>query len=303
MTQNKPIELFGVNVDGPVDLSVSPWIDLINETPTEPFKEVTCPYRQHVGDLYTDTGIGLNCSKIRKANPNPLIGNCIMRKTTPQGDVQDWIVCPERFNQNQIIFKDCLRFLEEGDYSVVKELTIGSSGNLDFAVTAQDQSGDVIDFVGIEVQACGTGGSGPIWTARNDFLNGAMNENYSFSLNQKDASKKILVQLLHKARQIARWRKNTVLVIQDFFLDHLRHSYAIDSHFHDQDLNDFIHIHAYHVEEKNGQFEIELKEAISSDMVGLSMVLISNPNVSFASKGDFIGAAKTRIEEGKSSRV
>lgn len=287
MTGSYPVELFGLHVHAAVDLNAEPWLSLKAETAKEPFKKVVCHHRNSCISLFKNTGYGPHCTKIRKAEPNHLIGNCIVRKTKQKGEVEDWIVCPERFVEDQKIFRDCLRFLDGDSFTVVKEVKIGSDGNLDYAVVSRGHDDVIRDFVAIEVQACGTGGSGPIWVARNDFLKGKMKDNYNFSLNQKDASKKILVQLLHKARQIGRWRKNTVLVIQNHFLNHLRQAYAIDSHFHQQDLDDPVHIHSYKTVDHGDRITIELEEAISTDMIGLSMVLISNPEAAKAKRSDF----------------
>lgn len=107
------------------------------------------------------------------------------------------------------------------------------------------------------------------------------------------------MQLLHKARQVARWRKNTVLVIQDHFLEHLRNSYNIDAHFHDQDDQDFIHIHAYEAVNNGNNFEIKLKTALSTDMVGLSMALISNPASGYLPYSAIEEKILHRIEESR----
>ncbi len=304
MLKNGPLELFGQSTLTPCNQGTSPWTDLRSETADIPFKDATCPYKATVSGLYSHTGGGTNCDKIRKAKPNPLIGNCSVRKTKKGGAIQDWMVCPSRFLQNATIFHDCKRFLTPSpQYRVVRELSISSEGSLDFGITALDDEENVVDFVGIEVQACGTGGSGPIWDARNDYLNGSMKDDYSFSLNEKDASKKILVQLLHKARQIARWRKNTVLVIQDHFLEHLRAAYNVDAHFHQQDPADFIHIHSYSLNEDSGGFVIELTETLSTDMVGLSMALISNPGLQHTDYDKVAAAIDSRFAEGKFTDV
>lgn len=304
MPKNGPLELFGSSTLLPCDQTKEPWNSLLAETAQIPHKAVPCPFRKTVQGMYNHTGGGINCDKIRKAQPNPLIGNCSVRKAKAGGVVQDWIVCPSRFLQNATIFEDCKKFLAPASkYRAVRELSISSEGNLDFGLTALDDEDKVVDFVGIEVQACGTGGSGPIWTARNDYLSGNMKDDYRFSLNEKDASKKILVQLLHKARQIARWRKNTVLAIQDHFLEHLRKSYNIDGHFHKQDRLDFIHIHSYTLKQTGNNFEIELKEAISTDMVGLSMALISNPATKQTNYSKVAAAIDSRFAEGKFSDI
>lgn len=296
MLDNRPLEIFGWHTDKPCDPTQLPWSELKKETATSPHKTVPCPYRAAVSDLFAHTPTASSCDKIRKAKPNPLIGNCVVRKSSTK-QTHDWIVCPSRFLQDKVIFEDCKKLILPGaSYAVVRELSISTDGSLDFGLASLDATGKIIDFLGIEVQACGTGGSGSIWDARNDFLDGAIRHNYRFSLNEKDASKKILVQLLHKARQIARWRKNTVLVIQDVFLAHLRKAYNVDAHFHKQDAQDFVHIHSYKLIDKGGKLTMKLDEALSTDMIGLSMALISNPTVNYSKFSKIDDAVLARIK-------
>lgn len=301
---NRPLELFGRFTDLDCPQEEDPWAGLIAETTTTPYKDCVCPYRKSAAGLYEHTGVGTNCDKIRKAKPNPLIGNCVVRKSSRDGSFKDWIVCPSRFLERSLIFEDCKQFLEtSSEYRVVSELDIAKEGKMDFGLVAMGDNDAILDFVGIEVQACGTGGSGPIWTARNDYLEGKLGRNYSFSLNQKDASKKILVQLLHKSRQIARWRKNTVLAIQDHFLEHLRESYNIDAHFHPQDPQDFIHIHSYSISNDGEKLKMELTEALSTDTVGLSMTLISNPTSVYSGFDTLTSSLESRFSAGKFIKI
>ncbi len=265
---NIPLELFGhdTSTKRPTD---GIWKELKLESAQIPYKDIECPY--------TDS----KCDKIRKAAPNALIGNCSVRQTkTKLNEYQDWMVCPKRFEQDNIIFKDCVKLIkgEESDLKLTNEVNLKGVGNIDFALVNKGTNNELKDFLAIEVQGMGTSNSGDIWNARNDYLNDRMKKSYIFSLNQKDASKKILIQLLHKGAQLSRWRYSLVLVIQDYFLTHLREQYNIDTHFHKQDTQDFIHIHSYsYIKGDDGKYTIKLSEAISTDMLGLSMCLISNP--------------------------
>ena len=289
-SNNVPIELFGhdISTKCPPD---GIWKELKAETPDNPFKDIDCPYTNS------------KCDKIRKAAPNALIGNCTVRQTKAAlNSHQDWMVCPKRFEQDNIIFKDCIKLIkgEQTDLKVTNEIQLKGAGNIDFALISKGENNELKDFLGIEVQGMGTSNSGGIWNARNDYLDGNLKDNYVFSLNQKDASKKILIQLLHKGAQLSRWRYSLVLVIQDYFLDHLREQYNIDTHFHKQDTQDFIHIHSYsYLKGENGKYTIKLKEAISTDMLGLSMCLISNPAREYLPLSSLEERIVTREKEGK----
>lgn len=294
---NRPLEFFchSTNSAAPVDGN---WALLRAESKATPFKAFTCKHRDGMKELFAHTPTGTACDKIRKARPNPLIGNCSVRKTDAKGNNKDWIVCPSRFLEEGIIFKNCREMLNgDGKLHVFKELKIGNEGNADFVTALLDDENKIVDFVALEIQACGTGASGSIWDARNDYLDGTLRKDYNFSLNEKDASKKILVQLLHKARQVARWRKNTVLVIQDLFLEHLNKAYNLEAHFHKADSQDFVHIHSYKLVEEKGLFKLRLDKKLSTDLVGLSMALISNPSQTYYPLTKMEAALEKRLSE------
>ncbi len=272
----RPMEFFGqyTGLPAPI-LAGNDWDKLCKEQPDQPFKEFKCPFSHNT----------INCNKIRKAQPNPLIGNCVVRHCPKDEPDQDWIVCPKRFLQDLTVFTDCKSLLNPKckEIYLAQEVELAGYGNLDFALIGYDESGDVLDFLAIEVQSMGTSSSGSIWTARNDYLNGKLKDKYMYGLNQKDASKKIMVQLLHKGAQVARWRFRLVLLVQDYFLDHLRIAYNLETHFHEEDKQDFVYIYSYQLlfDENKNKFYLQKKESLSTDIIGLSMALISNPNTGY----------------------
>ena len=106
----RPIELFGRYTDLPCPNDELPWTALRNETRENPYIQAICPYKQQNAHLYEHTERNINCDKIRKQNPNPLIGNCSVRMHKRLTmEKKDWIVCPFRFMQSGTIFKDCAR--------------------------------------------------------------------------------------------------------------------------------------------------------------------------------------------------
>ena len=173
---------------------------------------------------------------------------------------------------------------------------------MDFGLhSLQDE--EIFDFVGIEVQAMGTTSSGPIWDARNDYLSGSLKSHYRYGVNLKDASKKILVQMLHKGRQLSRMHKKYVLVIQDGLLEHLLERYDLSS-FREADSGDFVHIHAYSlVKEGESSYGLQLSKKLSSDGVDLPRILDSNPSLPRYTFSDVQGKLKKKVESGSSRPI
>ncbi len=267
------LELFGHPVKLPKPTGDIHWRKLSAETATAPYRDFPCPFSPSQA-----------CNKIRKANPNPLIGDCTLG-VTGNSNPTGWIVCPQRFLQDQLIFKEAASLFKTPlhDFKVTGEIKIGEVGRVDYLIF-DENSGSINDAVAIEIQSMGTNSSGPIWNARVDYVAGRLKAEYPGpAANVKDSSKKILVQLLHKGAQITRWGCKYLLVIQDLFLEHLESAYNINAHFHASRIQDPIHIHAYTLKENSttGTYYIEISKRISTDMLGLSMALISNPKIDY----------------------
>ena len=295
LPQNYPLEIFGHNTELTISES-SPLIKVRDENDQDPYKEIPCPFKSSLSPLFGEEGA--YCDKIRKQRPNPLIGNCSLRKTNRDDSHSDWIVCPHRFLEDKTIFNDCKKFLKKGsEYILGKEVKIADQGNADFVLTSRNNLNQIVDFVSIEIQGIGTSNTGDIWDARNDFLNGKMKKNYGFGINQKMSSKTILVQILHKAEQLNKLQKKTILIIQDYFYKHLLSTYNIKENFKSQKIKDPIHIHSYKLVKNKGDYKIKLDKQVSTDLIGMHKA-IKGKGTQVLEKKSIIDAMEKRIGDG-----
>ena len=267
---NAPSEFFGFDTKNQISAD-SELLQLRDEDPKVPYKKIICPFKETIKDVF-DTGLGTFCDKIRKGRPNALIGNCSLSKYNyTKKENENWIVCPHRFLQYSTIFEDSrIFFNNQQNLKIVKEIKIGEHGSSDFMVF-NNKNNEIDEILSIEIQSIGTSNTGDIWDARNDFLQAKLRDNYNFGINKKMSSKTILIQLLHKLEVLKDINIKILLVIQDYFLEHLRKNYEIDSNFRNQDLNDQIHIHSYNFMKNSLGHELKLKESISTDMKGLHL--------------------------------
>jgi hypothetical protein len=153
---------------------------------------------------------------------------------------------------------------------VIPEIILRDFGNVDFVVAAVDSSGEVSDFLGLEIQTNDTTGSGPLYDARNDFFAGNLHDSYSYGLNWKMTAKLVLKQTLDKSAVFAAWGKKYVWAMQDTLLDRMR-GYA--------DMTDFgpanheeheVFFHAYEVVPSRPRYRLELRETVGSDLEGVA---------------------------------
>lgn len=175
------------------------------------FKSELCPFSNK------------KCFKIRKSNPDQTIGSCIVSyKNKPL------IICPNRFLERDIIFKDLTGFLKPGhEYRVVPEIKV-PGGSIDYCLISLKR-GKVLDFLGIEIQALDTTGSSGIWEAREDYFKGKLRTSYGYGVNWKMTAKTALIQLLHKTETFEELGKKIVVVMQDSLYDYISKEFDTSS--------------------------------------------------------------------------
>lgn len=215
----------------------------------------TCPFLRN------------KCIKIRKSNAIQSIGACsVLYKGA------SLIACPHRFIQRYQIFLDCVRYLRPNlRYYVVPEITM-PGGNIDYCVVALDGASEIVDFVGIEIQALDTTQSGAIWTAREDLSHGVLKHSYKYGINWKMSAKTILVQLHHKAASFQAVNKKLVLVIQKEFYEYMEKVFQT-KHLRDVDEADVMQFHIYNNVTLGDEYQIVLDSRKSTDVDGVEKLL------------------------------
>ncbi len=149
-------------------------------------------------------------------------------------------------------------------------------GNVDyFLVSTRDQ--EVVDFVGIELQALDT--TGTIWPARQEFLKEAgvrdIREHYgksAYGMNWKMTAKTTLIQLHHKIQTFESIGKHLVLTAQSELMTYLRSNFVFD-HVREARKGDSMHFHSYDFRHIDGTHSIQLASRDSTDASGISRCL------------------------------
>src|SRR5579859_488766 len=206
------------------------------------------------------------CIKLRKSDPTQTIGACIVGyQGTPL------IICPHRFMQHYQIFLDTLPLLTPGsDYYVLPEVTM-PGGAIDYFLLST-RGAEILDYAGIEIQSLDTTGSGGIWRAREDLLQGRLAETYPYGINWKKSAKTILVQMLHKAAAFEALGKKLVLVIQQKFFDYLAREFQT-SQLQAASNKDPIQFHIYDLVLLDASLHLALRQQKSTDIRGIERML------------------------------
>ena len=249
---SKVLELFGNST-----IKTAAWVDVLSSQ--------RCPF--------TNT----KCFKVRKSNPEISIGTCSVRYGQQSRPV---VICPKRLLERRQVFTDCLHLLTQhepgNELHVVPEMSI-PGGSVDYFL-ASVKSGKVKDFVAIEFQTLDT--TGTLWPERQRLLKRLgikvnrkdTSSKKSFGMNWKMTAKTILVQLHHKVETLEHINKRFALVIQDCLLEYLQAEFNL-SHVQGIRSGDPMHIHSYKLEEREGDFRIELDQRLSTDAKGVAECL------------------------------
>ncbi|MGA2387165.1 MAG: NotI family restriction endonuclease [Candidatus Bathyarchaeia archaeon] len=238
----KPLEFYGIQVSKPTD-----WAKVL--------RFELCPF------------LNKKCVKQRKSNPQQTIGAC----TIGFKDDLPLIICPHRFLQHNKIFVDSVPLLAKGEkYFVLPEISM-PGGNIDYFVISEVK-GDIIDYLGLEIQGLDTTGSGGIWAAREDLKKGEFGDNYSYGINWKMSAKTILIQMHHKGQAFESLGKKLVLVTQKSFFDYMTREFRT-RHLHEAVGEDAIQFQIYDCIQLEGCFELVLTTRKSTDVIGMEEML------------------------------
>lgn len=171
------------------------------EVPEETFKEFKekgiCPFVQSSEILRNLEDV--KCIKIPHKLKKP-IGACTVKYSN-----KNYIICPKRFLQELIIFKDIISIIKDEikiwkNIYIIKEINIKGLGRVDYMLFDNDTE----DFIGIEINALDTTGS---------LLDG------SFGINTWHSAKLMLIQIIAKGSFFEAYGKKYFWIIQDTFFE------------------------------------------------------------------------------------
>lgn len=240
----RPLEFYGIAVTDPVSSGLRSGL-----------QREECPFLHR------------RCIKQRKSDNKQTIGACIVGYKNQSS----LVICPHRFLQSHTIFLDCISLLEaKGRYFVVPEIAI-PGGSVDYFLLVK-RGGEIVDYLGIEIQSLDTTGSGGIWSAREDVRQGRLSKSYSYGINWKMSAKTILIQMSHKAGTFEDLGKKLVLVVQDEFLEYIKRNFAA-GHLRRADDSDPVRIHGYECVAFGDALSITQKRAMSTSASGVDKML------------------------------
>lgn len=164
--------------------------------------------------------IGTTCTKrsTSLAQPYPI---CSIFKKDKQ-----ICVCPKRFYQVNFL-KDVVHHCWPGEkpksIKAVREVKMKGFGNVDFVIADILDSGQVGQFLSVELQAIDI--TGTVMDAYQAWKNDtSLDRKKSFGLNWSNVYKRYITQLIRKGYFHHHWGTKIVAVMQDFVYEYIRES-------------------------------------------------------------------------------
>jgi len=205
-------------------------------------------------------------------------------------------LCPDRFLQNNVVFKDIADhyFQDRNNLLVFAEVGLAGVGNFDFVMVKHKPfSSEVEDFVVIEFQTAQTTSTGKLVQALKDFLNGQDigGRNYGFGLNLADIWKRSFTQVLNKGIVMEAWGHKIYWVVQELVYQDFVNRYALRSMDYDHAEQTVFWI--YDLVEKDDQYAMEHTREESATIDALFKAYRENREI--PSKDEFLDKIQSKI--------
>jgi len=260
----KPAEIFGCSyLDDTSDLR-------------ENIKQQYCPFIDGI------------CIKPRKSEPHIKVGICsLWYKGKPV------IVCPQRFKQD-VMFEAINKKYLSGWNNIewVPEVNLGIGGSVDYVAITRDNTGNIVDFLCVELQAAGTTGS-PYQAIRDIISTGKMaSDSYNFGINwANEYSKTMMQQAYKKGKILNHWRRKIVFVMQDVGMDYLK-SNTNTSRIIDFDPDMPVDFCTFKLE----NWELKFDKIYSTDIDGINLMLGGGEAEMYLTEQQFIKNIARKIK-------
>lgn len=169
------------------------------------------------------------------------------------------IICPERFKENEIVFKNISHqfFGSTNNTMVFNEVKLKNFGSFDFVlVEHKPLSAKIEDFIIIEFQSDSTTGTGKLVNNLKDiFVKKKVDTSYAFGMNTYNTIKPSFIQMLIKGQVAEHWNKNIIWVMQDFIFSNMVNRFHLPRNVFDNKKRN--HFFLYSLKRLKGKFSLQ----------------------------------------------
>ena len=191
-------------------------------------------------------------------------------------------LCPNRFLQNNVVFKDIADhyFKTRNDLVVFSEIGVANTGTFDYVmVKHKPLSSDIEDFVVIEFQTGQTTGTGKLVQALEDHIAGKdiTGKSFGFGLNLADIWKRSFTQILNKGIVLESWGHKIYWVVQEpVYQDFINRYNLRNMKYKTAHKTVFV---IYDLEDSDNKYQLNQTRIRSSTIDNLFNAFRNNPNI------------------------
>jgi hypothetical protein len=206
-------------------------------------------------------------------------------------------LCPRRFLQNNIVFKDIAdhHFTTRNDLVVFSEIGLSQTGTFDYVMVKHKPfSSDISDFVAVEFQTGQTTGTGQLVQGLKDCMKGEDIEgnSYGFGLNLADIWKRSFTQILNKGIVLENWGHKIYWVVQEPVYQDFLNRYNLNGMaYNDEHSTVFV---IYDIRQHPEGYELFQTRIETSSIDDLFRAFRNNPNI--PSKETFLNKLKAKLK-------
>lgn len=190
------------------------------------------------------------------------------------------IICPHRFLENNLVFKNACNAAFGGTNNVLlfSEVKINNVGSFDFVLVKHKPiSNKVDDFCIVEFQSDSTTGTGELVQALKDFMTDkdVLQNKYHFGMNTYNTIKLSYIQMLVKGQVMEKWEKNIFWIMQRFVYNNMVNRFCLTDL--DYNVNHRTQYHIYDLVKNDEIYNLKLADKKSTTISNLLRAFTHQP--------------------------
>lgn len=206
------------------------------------------------------------------------------------------IICPHRFLENNLVFKDVCKtaFGDTNNVLLFSEVKLDNVGSFDFVLVKHKPiSSKVEDFCIVEFQSDSTTGTGKLVEALKDFMKGyeVLNKKYNFGMNTYNTIKLSYIQMLIKGQVMERWDKSIFWIVQKYVYENMVNRFKLTTI--DYKIEDKIKYFIYDLVKNDDIYNLNLIDKKSSTIANLLRAFTHQPTPSI---DNFVKVLENKIK-------
>lgn len=210
------------------------------------------------------------------------------------------IICPNRFleDRRQVLTHAAEVALgRDGPKAILSEVGLPKGfGRVDWLAVKVNQTGDILDYAPIEIQANQTTSTGALTNAIKEYeRTGKFSKTYyRYGLNSYMQIKTFFTQCLNKGQLFAKWNKKYLWVMQDMIYENWTQRFQLELHGGPDTGDSIFIVYEFVYDDALGRYRLKMR-GISSAARAELLEAYSRPTTKLPEESSFLEAIKEKL--------